>query len=104
MRPRAASGVEQQDGKAIRRVIDDALDAELMQLIDTLRRLGFRGEREADKLVRASLDDNVIGRMNYGQRQTGLPAVLLLKVCLERYMARKVKARGRRCPTSADRD
>jgi hypothetical protein len=58
--------------------------------------LGFRGERKAHKLVRAPLDDNVIGRINHGRRQTGRPAVLLLKVCLERYVAGKVKARGRR--------
>jgi len=49
-------------------VTDDAVDAELMQLIDTLRGLGFQGERKADKLVRAPLDDNVIGRVDYGRR------------------------------------
>ena len=75
------------DDKAIRWVIDDALDAELMPLIETLRKLGLRGDRKADKLVRAPLDDNVIGRINYGRRQTGLPAVLLLRVCLERHVA-----------------
>ncbi|HUT56948.1 MAG TPA: hypothetical protein VNA25_03625 [Phycisphaerae bacterium] len=53
---------------AIRWVTDDAVDAELMQLIDTLRGLGFQGERKADKLVRAPLDDNVIGRVDYGRR------------------------------------
>jgi len=74
----------QQDKKAIRWVIDDAQDPELVQLIDTLRGLGLRGERKADKLVRAPLDDNVLGRVNHGRRQTGLPAVLLLKVSPDR--------------------
>ena len=77
------------DGKAIRWVVDDALDAELMPLIDELRRLGLRGEIEPDKLVRVPLDDNVIGRINFGRRQTGLPAVLLLRLCLQQYVAEK---------------
>jgi len=86
----------EREGKAIRWVVDDALDAELMPLIESLRRLGLKGEVEADKLVRVPLDDNVIGRMNFGRRQTGIPAVHLLRVCLERYVTGKVKARGRR--------
>jgi len=85
----AVKGRSAEDDKAIRWVIDDALDAELMPLIEALRGLGLRGEDKADKLVRVPLDDNVIARMNYGRRQTGLPAVLLLRVCLERYAARK---------------
>ena len=72
--------------KAIRWVIDDALDAELMSMIASLRAMGFKGEVQPDKLVRAPLDDNVIGRLNHARRQTGLPAVLLLRVCLDRYV------------------
>ena len=75
------------DGKAIRWVVDDALDAELIPLIESLRGLGFRGEDKADKLVRVPLDDNVIGRINHARRQTGLPAVLLLRICLQRHVA-----------------
>ena len=75
------------DGKSIRWVVDEALDAELMALIETLRRLGFRGEAKADKLARIPLDDNIIARINYGRRQTGLPAVVLLRICLERHTA-----------------
>ena len=73
------------DGKAIRWVVDDALDAELPGLIDALRRLGLRGELTDDKLVRLPMDDNVRGRILFGRRQTGLPAVLLLKLCLMRH-------------------
>ncbi len=73
--------------KAIRWVIDDPLDAELMSMIASLRAMGFKGEDKPDKLVRAPLDDNVIGRLNHSRRQTGLPAVLLLRVCLDRYVA-----------------
>ena len=77
-----------QEGKAVRYIIDEALDAELLSLVKSLRRLGLKGEVKADKLVRVPLDDNVIGRLNYGWRQTGLPAVLLLRNCLQRYMAK----------------
>ena len=73
------------DGKAIRWVVDDALDAELSKLIDQLRRLGLRGEIADDKLVRLPMDDNVRARILFGRRQTGLPAVLLLKLCLMKY-------------------
>ena len=86
--------------KAIRWVIDDALDDELMPLIASLRRLGFTGERRAGKLARVPLDDNVIARMNFGRRQTGLPAVQLLKLCLQRHVA----AEGRPAAVAADED
>jgi len=86
----------ERDGKAIRWVIDDALDADLIQLIERLRKLGFRGERRVDKLVRAPLDDNVIGRIDHGRRQAGLPAVRLLRVCLEWHVAGRARSRRRR--------
>jgi hypothetical protein len=73
-----------QEKKALRMVVDEALDAELLPLIKSLRQLGLKGEIEADKLVRMPLDDNIIGRLNHARRQTGLPAVLLLKICLEK--------------------
>ncbi len=75
-----------QEKKALRWIVDDALDAELLPLIETLRQLGLKGEVKADKLVRIPLDDNVIGRINHGRRQTGLPAVLLLRICLQRHV------------------
>ena len=77
------------DGKAIRWVVDDALDAELIDLIDELRQLGLRGEIKDDKLVRLPMDDNVRGRILFGRRQTGLPAVLLLKLCLMRHCGKE---------------
>ena len=72
--------------RSIRFLVDDALDAELMTVIESLRQLGFRGEDKADKLVRIPLNDNIIGRINYGRRQTGLPAVSLLRACLSRFV------------------
>lgn len=75
-----------QEKKALRWIVDEALDAELLPLVESLRQLGLKGEVKADKLVRVPLDDNVIGRFNHGRRQTGLPAVLLLRICLERYV------------------
>jgi len=86
---KAVKARSEREGKAIRWIVDDALDSELMPLVEVLRELGFRGEDKADKLVRVPLDDNVIGRMNYGRRQTGLPAVQLLRVCLERYAGKR---------------
>ncbi|MCK4886929.1 MAG: hypothetical protein KAS96_06035 [Planctomycetes bacterium] len=68
--------------KSSRWIVDEALDTELIPLIESLRELGLKGEIKADKLVRVPLDDNVIGRLNYARRQTGLPAVLLLRICL----------------------
>lgn len=72
--------------KALRWVVDEALDAELLPLINSLRELGLNGETKSNKLVRLPLDDNVIGRLNNGRRQTGLPAVLLLRICLYKYI------------------
>ncbi len=64
------------------------MDAELASVIASLRELGFRGEAKADKLVRVPLDDNVIARMNFGRRQTGLPAVQLLRICLDLHVTK----------------
>lgn len=74
------------ENKALRWVVDDALDVELLPLIDSLRELGLKGEVKANKLVRVPLDENVIARLNHGGRQTGLPAVLLLRICLEMFI------------------
>ena len=76
----------EQEKKALRWIVDEALDAELLLLVESLRRLGLKGEIKADKLVRVPLDDNVIGRLNYSRRQTGLPAVQLLRICLQMYV------------------
>ncbi len=35
------------------------------------------------------MDDNVRARILFGRRQTGLPAVLLLKLCLMRHVAKE---------------
>lgn len=75
----------EQEKKALRWIVDDTLDAELLPLIDSLRDLGLKGETKADKLVRVPLDENVIARLNHARRQTGLPAVLLLRLCLQKY-------------------
>jgi len=78
----------EQDKKALRWIVDDALDAELLPLVESLRQLGLKGEAKPNKLVRLPVDDNVIGRLNHGRRQTGLPAVLLLRICLQKYMVK----------------
>ena len=81
----------QREGKAVRWVIDDVLDAELGYLIDALQKAGLDGQEEKDKLVRMPLDDNVIARLNYGRRQTGLPAVEILRLCLRRHIVSKLR-------------
>ena len=78
----------EQEKKALRWIVDEALDAELLPLVESLRQFGLKGEAKPNKLVRIPLDDNIIGRLNYGRRQTGLPAVLLLRICLQKYMAK----------------
>jgi len=76
------------EGKSAREMIHAALDSQLGGMIGVLNELGFLGdEREDDKLVRAPLDDNIIGQINYGRRQTGLPAVEILRLCLARFLA-----------------
>jgi hypothetical protein len=76
----------EQEKKALRWIVDEALDAKLLPLVESLRQLGLKGEIKADKLVRIPLDDNVIGRLNHSRRQTGLPAVVLLRICLQKYI------------------
>jgi len=51
--------------KALRWIVDEALDTELLPLVGSLRQLGLKGEVKADKLVRVPLDDNVVARLNY---------------------------------------
>ena len=78
------TAVKQQD-KSARVTIDDALDAELFGLIDKLKALGFTNEKQ-DKLVRTPVDENIIARLNYGRRQTSIPAVMLLRICLQKFI------------------
>ena len=82
----AIKSQSKRENKSLRWVIDEALDAELLSLVTHLRELGFKGEVKPNKLVRVPLDDNVVGRLNFARRQTGLPAVLLLRICLRRHV------------------
>ena len=73
-------------GVPIREFISEALDEELPGLVQSLSP-GRTGARR--KLVRVSICDNAIGRINHGRRETGgIPAVLLLKICLARHAAK----------------
>ena len=87
------------ENKSIRSIIHEALDGQLGGMIGVLRELGFCGdEQENDKLVRAPLDDNIVGKINYARRQTGLPAVEILRLCLARFLAVEAGETG---PTGA---
>ena len=80
------------EGKSVREMIHEALSSQLGGMVGVLRELGFSGdERENDKLVRAPLDDNIIGQINYGRRQTGIPAVEILRLCLARFLAEEAE-------------
>ena len=68
---------------------DGILAPGLAALIEELRRAGFSGELTDDKLVRLPMDDNVRARILFGRRQTGLPAVTLLKLCLMRHCGKR---------------
>ena len=70
------------DGKAVRFVIDEAMDAQLTELVQLLRRLGLKGEAKANKLVRLPLDENVLARLKLAKRQTGMPAIFMLTLYL----------------------
>jgi len=75
------------ENKSVRNIIHDALDTQLGGMVGVLKELGFHGdEQENDKLVRAPLDDNIVGKINYARRQTGLPAVEILRLCLARFL------------------
>jgi len=73
------------EGKSMRWVIADAVDAELFPLMDTLRELGLNAQRRRNKLVRYPVDENIIARLKHAKRVTGVPAVELLILCLARH-------------------
>jgi len=76
------------EGKTLHELVHDALDSELRPLVEALRAVGLVGEdgEQADKLVRVPMDENVVARINLGRRQTGLPAVELLLLCLMQHV------------------
>lgn len=84
---RAVKARGSQEDKVVRLVVAEALAAQLAPLVGKLRKLGLRGEVKADNLVRVPLDDNAIGLLNLGRRQTGLPAVQMLLLCLAKHTA-----------------
>jgi hypothetical protein len=81
------------EAKPVRLVVEEALDAELIPLIDALRALGLDGDVKSDKLVRLPVDDNVIGRISFGRRQTTVAAVQILTMCLQRHVERRRRRR-----------
>ena len=80
---------------SVREMIHDALDSQLGGMVGVLQELGFGGGAENNKLVRAPLDDNIIGQINLARRQTGLPAVEILRLCLARFLATEAGESGK---------
>jgi hypothetical protein len=84
------------EDKSVRELIHESLDSQLGGMIGVLKELGFHGDdQQNDKLVRAPLDDNIVGKINYARRQTGLPAVEILRLCLSRFLATEVGEVGK---------
>lgn len=81
----AAKARGRYERKTVREVVVEALDTELVPLIESLRGLGLDGDACARKLVRLPIDDHVVALLNHGRRRTGLPGVCLLALCLERH-------------------
>ena len=82
-------------GKSVREAIHAALDSQLNGMVGVLRELGFDARAANDKLVRAPLDDNILGKINLARRQTGLPAVEILRLCLARFLATEAGETGK---------
>lgn len=78
-------------------VIHAAIDAEFTGLIEKLKELGFNEITSRGKLVRIPFDENILGWINYGRRETGLPSILLLKLCLHQFVRNRkdVEQKGR---------
>jgi hypothetical protein len=76
------------EGKSMRWVISDAVEAELFPLMDSLRALGLDAQRPRNKLVRSPVDGNIIARLKHVKGVTGVPAVELLILCLQKHATR----------------
>lgn len=76
-------------GKSTRNVIAEALDSQLPAVVEELRSAGLHGEVRSNKRVRASLDENIIARIKWGSQQTGLPAVEILRLCVQRHVGKR---------------
>ena len=77
------------DGKPVREVLKDAVDAELTRLVRRLRELGVRGELVNDKVVRIPVSDVLLDRLRKAKEQTGLPSIQLLALCLQHHADRR---------------
>ena len=77
------------DGKPVREVLKDAVNAELPRLVRQLRELGVRGELTNDKVVRVPVSDVLLDRLRNAKVKTGLPAIQMLTLCLQRHAARR---------------
>ena len=61
-----------QEQKALHRVVEDALDAELLPLIETLRQLGLKGEVKADarlNTLKKGLQKNCLKMISVGSQK-----------------------------------
>ena len=76
-------------GVPLRQFIEEAMHAELAGLIEALRKLGVRAECQPNKVVRVPISDAVLDLARHGREQTGLPAILMLALCMARFAGRR---------------
>jgi len=83
----------------VRQTVEEAVENEMHDVIVALQRLGVRGDRPHDKIVRVPLSKYALDRMHEGRRRTGLPAIKMLALCLHRHTTRRrrrPRSRGKR--------
>lgn len=86
---RAVKAKGKRDGKPTREVIEDAVKTEMPALVNSLRDFGIKGELTNNKVIRAPMSDALLDRMRAGRDKTGLPAIQMLALCLQRHTARR---------------
>ena len=89
----AAKVTAEKKGITLRQFIEDAVRTELADLIVGLRKLGVRTECQPNKVVRVPISDATLDLTRHGREQTGLPAILMLALCMQRAAGRR---RGRK--------
>lgn len=66
-------------------LVDDAVRFGLPDLIDELQRLGLCQEIVPNHLVRVPISEDVMSTIRRAKKVTGLPANLLLTLCIARH-------------------
>ena len=71
-----------------RQIIREAIDADLFVVVKELQAVGM-GVAQVEKRIRSSLDRTILAALAKAKQETGVPAITLLRLVLEHYVARK---------------